>query len=358
MTTTRRAAIYTRISVDRDGKSEAPGRQEADCRALAKLRGWKVTKVYSDRDLSAYSRVVERPQYDHLIRDLEDRVVDALIVWKLDRLTRRGVVGVAQFLRVLEDTGAELVSVQEPFIDTTSPIGKGVLGLMASMAEQESENTSIRTKRTHLEAAKNGKMHTGGNRQYGYTKDGKVDPDEAAVILEAVDRVLTGESLRSIATDFNARGIRTSAVGKRRRPRPHQLVDPELLDENGRYELRGEWRSVTLSQVLRSPMLAGMRKHNGHVSRGTWEPIISEEIHEELLRVLASRRTDQSAEDRSHLLSGAGVIRCGECGRPMRRMSFRQKNTRDSRLFHRYQCAKQPGAGPVRAGGDHPDLDG
>ncbi|MEV0583029.1 recombinase family protein [Nonomuraea sp. NPDC050310] len=52
---TRRAAIYCRISQDREGAGLGVARQEADCRKLVELRGWNVAGVYPDNDVSAYS---------------------------------------------------------------------------------------------------------------------------------------------------------------------------------------------------------------------------------------------------------------------------------------------------------------
>jgi site-specific DNA recombinase len=336
-----RAAIYTRISLDREGRSAAPERQEADCRALVSQRGWEVAGVYADRDTSAYSRRVTRPAFDKLLADLRAGTVDAVLVWKMDRLTRQGITGISRFLEVLEEASAELVSATEPFLDTTTPMGRGVLGLIASMAEQESANISLRVKRAHESSAANGKMHGGGSRQYGLSRDGKLVLEEAGVIREAMERVLAGESLRQIAGDLNARGVPTTTAGERRKPRPGQVVDPKRLGEDGRYELRGEWRSVSLGQMLRSPRLAGVRVLNGGVNeKGDWDPIVTPEEHSALLRALARPRRGPRAANRSYLLSGAGVIRCALCERPMRRMSFRMAN---GRLSHRYQCARQPG---------------
>ena len=94
--------------------------------------------------------------------------------------------------------------------------------------------------------------------------------------------------------------------------------------------------------MLRSPALAGLRRHDGELIEGDWEPIITRKEHEALLAALTRPRTERATNGRSHLLSGAGVIVCAECGRPMRRMSFRMKN---GRVFDRHQCAKQPGQG-------------
>jgi hypothetical protein len=258
-------------------------------------------------------------------------MADALVVWKLDRLTRQGLIGVGPVLELVRDQGLHLVSVTES-LDTSTPMGRGMVGMLASMAEQESENTSLRVKRAHESSAASGKMHGGGSRQFGLTRDGKLVPEEAAVVRECMERALAGESLRSIATDLNRRGIKTPDAGRVRKVRGR--------DET--YVVPGEWQSVTLGQMLRSPRLAGLRVHNGDVVQGAWDPTISEEEHHQLLRALSGRGTNGRAEGRSHLLSGAGVICCALCLRPMRRMSFRMAN---GRMFHRYQCARQPGQG-------------
>ena len=62
-TTTRSAAIYVRISRDRNGDCLGVERQEQECRTLAERLGWTVTEVYSDNDISAFSGR-RRPDYE------------------------------------------------------------------------------------------------------------------------------------------------------------------------------------------------------------------------------------------------------------------------------------------------------
>src|SRR4051812_48114271 len=81
------AAIYCRISNDREGNAAAVQRQEADCRALAERKGWPVAEVLADNDISAYSRKA-RPAYKQLLAGIQAGTIDAVIVWHLDRLHR------------------------------------------------------------------------------------------------------------------------------------------------------------------------------------------------------------------------------------------------------------------------------
>jgi DNA invertase Pin-like site-specific DNA recombinase len=349
----RRAGILARISLDRDGASESPDQQLGDGHALAQQRHLDVVETYVERDVSGFSREVARPEYDRLVRDMRAGRIDVVIVWAIDRLTRQGVVGIARFLAVMEETGVELVSVTQPFLDTTTPLGRGVLAMIASLAEQESANTSARVRRNHRYAARQGKLHGGGSRLFGYRqrfRDGNggyvVLPDdtgpagsvveaEAEVIRKVRERVLEGQSLRSICVDLNARGVRTPLAGALRRQRRPSKADPpgELR------EVSGEWSARTLSNMLRSPRLAGLIEYEGRRYRGQWDPILTEEEHDEIVQALTSRPLSQR-RGRRYLLTG--VVRCGLCGEKLKYMKFRMSNGRE---FPRYQCVRQPGFG-------------
>src|SRR5215211_355258 len=132
-----RAAIYTRISKDDEGKAAGVKRQEKECRALAKAKGWTVGDLLSDNDASAYNGQ-HRPGYDALLEGLRSGEYEAVVAYKLDRLTRSGVRGLSKLLDVLD--GRPLALAHDA-IDTSTPMGEGIAGMLASMAKQESANT-------------------------------------------------------------------------------------------------------------------------------------------------------------------------------------------------------------------------
>ena len=136
-----RAAVYVRISQDRGGASLGVARQEKDCRALCKKLGWQVTQVYTDNDVSAYSGK-PRPAYEQMIADIEAGVVDAVVVWHVDRLTR--------FPRQLEDV-IDLADVRRLAlatvtgeVDLATPTGRMVARIMGAAARQEAEHKKVR----------------------------------------------------------------------------------------------------------------------------------------------------------------------------------------------------------------------
>lgn len=88
--TVRSAAVYARISSDQDGTALGVARQLQDCRRLAADLGWQVGEEYVDNDLSACSGK-PRPEYQRMLLDLAAGVRDAVLVYHVDRLTRRPI---------------------------------------------------------------------------------------------------------------------------------------------------------------------------------------------------------------------------------------------------------------------------
>src|SRR5664279_47574 len=82
-----RAVVYTRISSDRSGAGEGVARQRADAEDLAERRGWTVSRVHEDNDVSASGKRV-RPQFEEMLKAVSEGGVSAIVAWNLDRLTR------------------------------------------------------------------------------------------------------------------------------------------------------------------------------------------------------------------------------------------------------------------------------
>lgn len=300
------AAIYCRISQDRTGDLLGVQRQETDCRALAERQGWEVVQVYVDDDRSAYSGK-PRPQYNRMLQAIKDGTIDALIAWHPDRL-HRSPVELEEFIALVESTGAAVATVQSGSWDLTTPSGRMTARVVGAVARHESEHKSERLKRQREQAALAGEPH-GGQRSFGYKKGGwEIEPAEALLVREAVDRFLAGDSLRAIAADWNARGIR-SATGRL-------------------------WKTSSLQAMLPSPTIAGLRIHRGRVvADGKWPAIITLEEREQILR-RASPRGRRGRLPTSLLY---GVIRCGLCDSLMTHTVGRGQG--------RYSCNAIPGTG-------------
>lgn len=295
-----RVGIYARVSVDRDGESTSVERQLESCRQLAASRGWTVVAEYSDSDLSAFRRGVVRPGYDAMLANLDN--LDTILVWKLDRLVRR-FLEFARIWPILERHGVALVSANEP-IDTSSAIGRIIVLMLVGFAELESETISLRTRARHDQLRQAGHWSGGGRRAFGLTADwtDTVD-DEAALVREAARRITARESLRSIARDWEARGILTPAGTP--------------------------WSPSHLRRAMRSPRLVG-RRRGQKAAEGNIPAILTTEEFDAVQAVLAPR-AGGPGQIRSYLLSG--LVWCARC-------DVKTESNRKSTGQRRYRCPR------------------
>jgi site-specific DNA recombinase len=325
------AAIYARISLDRDGDGLGVERQERLCRALAKEKGWRVAEVYRDNSVSAYNGKA-REDYERMLADIEAGRIDAVICVDLDRLTRRPME-LEQFMDLADRHGVALANVSGD-TDVSTSDGRLKARIMGAVARQESEKKGERLQREHEHAARRG-VGRWARRAFGYemvpatnedgtfrlNKNGKVAhervvvPAEADAIRDATRRILAGDNLAAVARRWNEQGL-----------------EPPQGAEHG-------WSANTVGIVLRNPRLAGIRTHKGdEVSEdGDWQPILDADEWRALEQRL--RRTSRPGRPTTSLL--AGIARCGVCGGPL--WSAYRRNRAGERS-ERYSCCKRPGA--------------
>jgi DNA invertase Pin-like site-specific DNA recombinase len=303
------AAIYARISSDPDGTHLGVKRQVADCETYAANRGWPIHDVYIDDDRSAYSGRV-RPAYRRMLADIADGTVDALVVWHLDRLHRQPRE-LEEFLDLCDRTGLRSMACITGEVDLSSHDGRFLARILGAVSRKESDDKSRRITRKHLELAQAGKAVGGGDRPFGWRDDRRtIEPTEAAHLREAAARVRAGDSLRSVAADWNARGIKPVRGG--------------------------QWTGTVLRRMLVSARLSGQRSYKGEVvATGEWDAILTPEDTAHLQAILLDPSRLKRRTVRSYLLSG-GLLRCGLCGAVMVARPT-------GKGVRRYVCAKGPG---------------
>ena len=285
---TLRVATYCRISDDRQGQALGVKRQAEDCDALARDRGWAVVGRYTDNDLSAYSGKA-RPAYDQLLDAVRGGNVDVILAWHPDRL-HRSPRELEDFLAVVERHAVTVETVRAGRWDLSTASGRAFARSLGNFSRYESELKSERVRRALAQRADSGKAH--GRRAYGWTLGGGVQHEEAAVVVEAAERIVRGDSLRSIVADLNTRGV----------PSPSGKM----------------WAKNMLRAVIIRDRNVGLRVHHGEIiGAGDWPPILDRSLWEQTRAVLndPARRTSTSSTAR-HLLSG--LARCGVCDATMR----------------------------------------
>lgn len=304
-----RTAIYARISRDITGEGLGVERQLTDCRKYAQDRGWVVAEEYVDNDISAYQGK-KRPAYQRMLEDIDAGQRDAVIVYNLDRLTRKPRE-LEEFTDCLQAARVTELGVVTGDISLGTNDGLLMARILAAFAANESARKSERLKRKARETAEAGKPNGGNLRPFGYEKDQMtVVESEATAIRTIADRYLAGESLMSLTSWLQSEGILSVAGGL--------------------------WRTTTLRQTLTNPRIAGLRAHNGEiVATAVWPAIITVAQHEQLVAAFARKSQSNRRAPRRYLLSG--MLRCGRCGNKL----FSSAR-RDSR---RYVCSSSPDHG-------------
>jgi site-specific DNA recombinase len=280
-------------------------RQLIDCETYAELKGWPVLDRYCDDDISAYSRK-PRPEYRRMLEDIASGRIDAVIVWHLDRL-HRNPRELEEFFETCERAHVTHLATVQGDVDLGTHDGKFHARIIGAVARKESDDKSRRATRKHLEIAQSGRW-AGGRRPYGFSDDRDLVPDEVEIIREAARRLLAGETLMSVARDFNARQVPT-ARGKK-------------------------WSGHTLKQIVIHPRLAGHRTlHERVVARAVWDAMLSEQDSQRLRAILTDPARTLTRTARRYLLSS--LLTCRLCGAKL--------VSRPSRRRPAYVCATGPG---------------
>jgi site-specific DNA recombinase len=285
-----RAIVYTRQSQDRSGSGLAVARQQEACERLCVERGWTVERVLSDNDISASTTKV-RPAYKTLLQLIDNRAVDIVVVWHVDRLVRR-LADLEDVIERCEKAGVRLATVSGD-VDLTTDSGRLVARILASVARGEIERKSARQRTAQAQAARQGRR-VGGRRPFGFEQDGvTLVPIEAAAIRSGYESVLSGVPLAGVARDWNARGL-----------------TPGQLRRDGR---PSTWRHDNVRAVLLNPRNAGIRAHNDEeIGPAVWPALVPEETFRAVVDIIRH-------PDRRHGTNGAqalltSIALCGVCG--------------------------------------------
>jgi site-specific DNA recombinase len=316
----RLGALKRRSAYNPDGTEGSTARQEDAIFAFVEQHRasmGRIVAVYTDI-ASAFDEKAKRPEFENALDDLRAQRIDGIIVWKLDRLTRRRSQ-MRRILSVLEECGGRLVSVVEG-IDTADPAKREIteiaLSIYIGAAQAESEAISERVRLHHFDMVKKGLVQRSGERPYGLTEDwAELIPAEVKILHEAAERFLADEAGYSIARDFTEREIPTS------RGTTH-------------------WSSEVLMRMLRSPRMIAMRRIDGEFyPYHDGVPAIFERSEWE--RVCAKLERKKAAPSETRLLSN--IATCDICSNHLRasgKGNLKGKRQREAGEFS-YRCRRK-----------------
>ena len=283
-----RCAIYTRKSSE-DGLEQDFNSLDAQweaCEAYVasqKHEGWELLPDHFD-DGGISGGHLDRPALQRLMQAVDEKRVDQIVVYKIDRLTR-SLADFAKLVDRLDAAGASFVSVTQAF-NTATSMGRLTLNMLLSFAQFEREVTAERI-RDKIAASKRKGLWMGGNVPLGYQSDGrtlKIDENEAATIRALYDLYLQCGSIREVKEQAEALGLRS-----RLRTRTDGRIS------GGKPFDRGH-----IDHILSNPIYAGRIRHKRQVYEGQHPAIVELTVWEAVQRLLAegsarTRGTKQKA---------------------------------------------------------------
>jgi len=274
---TEQAGRWVRVSTA--GQDER--NQEPDIDRWCADHGYEAVKTYRLHGKSA-SKGKQQAALDEVLADMRAGRVQVLVVWHSSRIERRGAWNALDLALKVREAGGRIEYVQDAYLNETNDMSDVMLALAASQNKKYSDNISKQVTAAFQRIDSNKAVR--GRAGYGYRVVGetkyekRIVPEsvEAAVIREAKERYLDGETIDAICADFNARGIASPTF--KRRPGTH-------------------WYAKTLAGLLRSPSIAGRRyprdEHNLPDETkpviATYEPILTWDEHKRLVARLDSR---------------------------------------------------------------------
>ena len=196
------------MSQDRSGEGHGIDRQRIDCERLIDQRGWTLTLLFSDNDVSAAGRK-PRPAFKALLDAITAGHVQVVVAWALDRLARTARDRLA-LVEACKAQGVLIALVRGSDLDPTTPAGLLAIGILGEVAQHEIAQKSDRQARAAEQAADEGRW-VGGRRAFGYASNGvDIIESEADALRDAYSALLGGASLRGIASKLNASGFTTA----------------------------------------------------------------------------------------------------------------------------------------------------
>ena len=236
-----KAVIYARYSSDSQREESIEG-QLRECTEYAERNGITILRSYIDRALSA--RTADRPEFQNMIKDSEQKLFDVVLIWKLDRFSRDRYDS-AHYKRILKKNGVKVVSVKENISD--GPEGIILESMLEGYAEYYSAELSEKIQRGQKENALKCK-NNGGNTPLGYVvgADGvlAVDPLTAPLVTEIFTLYDSGESISEITASLNGRGLKTK-MGK-----AFKIGGVSLILKNRKYIGEYQYGSVIIPKGI------------------------------------------------------------------------------------------------------------
>ena len=364
-----RVALYIRVSTDEQVERFGIPLQKDALMALLASKG-KFEEgglvlageeyIYIDEGISGTMLLDERPAFAKLKEDIllapeGNRPFDAVAVYKIDRFARKLKI-LLEIIEFFDEHEIKFISINEN-IDTSTPFGKAILGIIGVIAELEIETTKMRTQAGREQAVKIG-IIMGSSACYGFMKDEagrhKIFEKEAEVI-RLIFRMLIIEKLSVYQIAKYLTGHNYSS------PEASAIINKKRIGEIKKKNPYNYWRPERIRTILQDERYIGKYYYN-KVKNGKKLPLSEWKLSPSVLPMIVDpftfekaqkllnelKHTKQSAKD-DHIYLLSGLLRCDGCYDPDRDKQGRARWSGDrkeiqkggGRFAYCYKCGRK-----------------
>ncbi len=360
-----RVAVYLRVSTEEQVEAYGLGLQRTAVDALIESRKYGDSSlifagdqyVYSDEGVSGTTELVERSGFLKLKEDLVnapegEKPFDAVAVYKIDRFARRLKV-LLDVVEFFKENKVQFLSVNES-IDTSTPFGRAMVGIIGVIAELEIETTAKRTRDGWDLSADRGTM-MGSTPPYGFIKNEEKKPeileDEAVIVRNIFDLYVNQKySPEKIAFDLKNRQILSPSASALH----HKKKKGVLKKKNNLHH----WQVMTVYRILTDEHYIGRiyyakQKDGKKLPKEEWKlasyeapRIIDILTFTKAQKQLENSRCTRKISDRSHIYLLSGLLKCDCCysansGDRIRWSGEKRKKKNGKGYTYYYKCGKK-----------------
>lgn len=339
-------AIYIRLSREDGDKEESDSvgnQRKLLTEYVSRHDEFILYDIYIDDGFTGTN--FNRPAFQKMIEDIEDKKVNCVVVKDLSRFGRDYIDTGRYLERIFPELGVRFISVSDN-IDSIKQAYDMLLPIKNIFNEQYARDISNKIQATVKSKQKAGEF-IGAFASYGYKKSpvnkNKLVIDEYA--SEVVKRIFAmyaqGIGKQSIAKQLNAEGILC--------PSEYKKLNGENYKNCNRLKTTSYWTYSTINTMLHNEMYIGnmiqgkkhqrMRGKQHKVDKENWvrventhEPIIDRDTWDKVQKLLSKKHRDIDLETNKNIF--AGFIKCGDCGRSMMKNFWRRADGSKSYSFY------------------------
>ncbi|WP_270598954.1 recombinase family protein [Clostridium baratii] len=333
----KRVAIYCRVStVEQAEEGYSVDEQRRRCIEYCDKEGHEVFKVYEDRGISG-KNISGRPGLKDLLKNANDKKFDLVVVWKLNRISRR-LIDILNIVDTLDKNNIAFRSLTESF-ETETPAGKLQLNIMGAISEFERGTIADNVKMGMMARAREGKWN--GGKVLGYDvveipSEGKkrketklvINEKEAMTVRRIFELYSEGHGYKATVNRVNKEGHKSKRGNAFSTASIKEILKNPVYIGKIRYNVRQDWNEKRRKNINPNPILVD-GEHDAIIDNETWEKV---QI------ILKDRsKTHNRVYDSEFPLSG--LLKCPVCGASMTiSRSYHKRKDGTKKVAEYYAC--------------------